>query len=162
MAKQDVRFTDTKRVKELISLMAENGLTEIELVEDKARISLKRGTPGGGGGANVGFAALPITHSHGGGSHAPAAPAAAEVAEEKFVEIKSPMVGTFYTAANPESDPYVSVGTPVGEDSVVCIIEAMKVFNEIRAETSGTIVRLLVQNGQPVEFGQALFLAKPN
>ncbi|MEI8198153.1 MAG: biotin/lipoyl-containing protein, partial [Phycisphaerae bacterium] len=133
MAKSDGRFTDTKRVKELIGLMAENGLTEIELVEDKARISLKRGIPGGGGaslgvgGANM--TSMPMVHAP---VHTPAAPAAA--AEEKFVEIKSPMVGTFYVAANPESDPYVSVGTPVGDDSVVCIIEAMKVFNEIRAE----------------------------
>ena len=161
MAKQpqpDARFTDTKRVKELISLMADHGLTEIELVEDKARISLKRGLPGGAVAQPL--YAAPLPHAPVGGSAPGPAPAAAP--EEKYIEIKSPMVGTFYTAANPESDPFVSVGKPVGDDTVVCIIEAMKVFNEIRAETSGTIVRLMVQNGQPVEFGQPLFLVKPN
>lgn len=155
------QFTDTKRVKELIGLMADHGLTEIELVEDKARIVLKRGGPVVAG--PVAHAA-PVTHA----PHmvaAPSAPVASPapaVAEEKYHEIKSPMVGTFYTAANPDSPAYASVGSPVGEDSVVCIIEAMKVFNEIRAETSGTIIRVLAQNGQSVEFGQPLFLVKPN
>lgn len=153
------QFTDTKRVKELIGLMADNGLTEIELVEDKARIVLKRGGPVVAG--PVAHAA-PVAHHMVAAPSAPVAPAAPAVAEEKFHEIKSPMVGTFYTAANPDSPAYASVGSPVGEDSVVCIIEAMKVFNEIRAETSGTIIRILVQNGQSVEFGQPLFLVKPN
>ncbi len=79
-----------------------------------------------------------------------------------MVAIKSPMVGTFYAAPNPDSDAYVAVGTVVGDDTVVCIIEAMKVFNEIRAETAGTIARILVTNGQVVEFGQALFMVKAN
>ncbi len=71
------------------------------------------------------------------------------------------MVGTFYSAANPESDPYVKIGAPVEKDTIVCIIEAMKVFNEIRAETTGAIVKILVQNGQAVEYNQPLFLVKP-
>ncbi len=67
------------------------------------------------------------------------------------------MVGTFYTASSPESDPFVSIGTPIGPDSTVCIVEAMKIMNEIKAEISGTIEQICVQNGQPVEFGQELF-----
>ena len=72
------------------------------------------------------------------------------------------MVGTFYTAPDPDSPPFVTVGTVIGEDTTVCLIEAMKVFNEIKAEKSGTIVKTLVDNAQPVEFGQKLFLVRPN
>ena len=154
-------FTDTKRVKDLIALMAENGLTEIELVEDKAKIVLRRGTFSG---TAVAASHAPIVH-HAPAAHvatAPAATPAAPAEDTTLVAIKSPMVGTFYTAANPESDPYVSIGSNVDAKSVVCIIEAMKVFNEIHAELSGTIVKMLVSNGQTVEFGQPLFMVKPN
>jgi acetyl-CoA carboxylase biotin carboxyl carrier protein len=157
-------FTDTQRVEELVRLMAENGLTEIELVEDKSRIVLRRGTVSG--------SSLPaggqVSHMH--MSLAPAAPQApasttaapsAPKEDANLVPIKSPMVGTFYTAANPESDAYVSIGSNVDEKSVVCIIEAMKVFNEIHAEVRGTVVKLLVSNGQAVEYGQPLFMVKP-
>ncbi len=82
-------------------------------------------------------------------------------ANEGLVEIASPMVGTFYAAASPEKPPFATVGTKVGPDTVVCLIEAMKVFNEIKAECSGTIERVLVKNGEPVEFGQAIYLVKP-
>ena len=162
MAKQSsgASFTDTKRVRDLVALMAENNLTEIELVEDKSKITLKRG------GAAVPPAPL---HGHAPAAHHVPAPAGlhalaaapAPAPEDNLVAIKSPMVGTFYTAANPDSDPYVGIGSDVGDDSVVCIIEAMKVFNEIRAETSGTIAKILVQNGQVVEYNQPLFLVKP-
>jgi acetyl-CoA carboxylase biotin carboxyl carrier protein len=155
MAKQEVRFTDTRRVKELIGLMADNGLTEIELVEDKSRIVLKRGGPVTAQPAATVSVPVAVAAPVAGQAEVPAAPV------EKFAEIKSPMVGTFYTAASPEADPYVSVGSAVGDHTVVCIIEAMKVFNEIRAETNGTIVKMLVQNGQSVEFGQPLFLVRP-
>jgi acetyl-CoA carboxylase biotin carboxyl carrier protein len=84
-------------------------------------------------------------------------------ADEGLITIKSPMVGTFYSAANPDSDPYVSIGADVEKDkTVVCVIEAMKVFNEIHADATGTISRILVSNGQTVEYGQPLFLVKPN
>jgi acetyl-CoA carboxylase biotin carboxyl carrier protein len=79
---------------------------------------------------------------------------------ESSREIQSPMVGTFYAAASPEARPYVSVGQEVTADTVVCIIEAMKVMNEIKAETSGTIVEVCAENGKPVQFGQALFRVK--
>jgi len=78
------------------------------------------------------------------------------------VRIESPMVGTFYTAANPDSPPFVEIGAKVNEDTVVCIIEAMKIFNEIKAECSGTIQKVLVKNADSVEFGQPLFLVKPD
>ena len=80
---------------------------------------------------------------------------------EDGVEIASPMVGTFYTSQNPESPVFVSVGDSIGEDTTVCIIEAMKIFNEIKAQCKGTITKILVANGDPVEFGQPLFIVKP-
>jgi len=80
---------------------------------------------------------------------------------EALLEIKSPMVGTFYSAPSPDSDPYVSVGSVIGDDTVVCIIEAMKVMNEIRAECAGKVVEVCVQNAQPVEYGQVLYRVRP-
>ena len=78
-----------------------------------------------------------------------------------MIPVKSPMVGTFYSAASPEAKPFVSVGSTVSDETVVCVIEAMKVFNNIQAETRGTIAKVMVANGQAVEFGQTLFLVKP-
>ena len=93
---------------------------------------------------------------------APAAsPTPAPKADDTAVYIKSPMVGTFYRAASPESKPFADTGTKVVENSVVCIIEAMKIMNEIQAEAKGTIIEVLVENGQPVEYGQRLFKVKP-
>jgi acetyl-CoA carboxylase biotin carboxyl carrier protein len=151
-------FTDTKRVKELIALMTENGLTEIELTEDKSRILLRKGSIVAA--APVAHAAAPVA------VHAPAAPAPAPAAapakqEEELLAIKSPMVGTYYAAPGPDAPAYVSIGAPVDEKTVVCIIEAMKVFNPIPAQVNGTVARILVSNGQAVEFGQTLFLVKP-
>lgn len=155
MAKET--FTDNKRVRDLIKLMADHGLTEIELVEDKAKIRLKRDlfpTAVQTVPMHVASPAIPVSPTAASNT-APAAPA------ENLPAIKSPMVGTFYGAANPESEQFVKVGSRVSKDSVVCIIEAMKVFNEIHAETSGTIAKVLVQNGQAVEFNQPLFLITP-
>jgi acetyl-CoA carboxylase biotin carboxyl carrier protein len=159
MAKET--FTDNKRVRDLIKLMADNGLTEVELVEDKSSIRLKRdpapvapmaGTsPGASAVAAVAPAVAPSS---------PPPPAASEKPETAGPSIKSPMVGTFYSASGPDSPAFVKVGSHVDKDTVVCIIEAMKVFNEIKAETTGTIAKILVQNGQGVEFNQPLFLLK--
>jgi acetyl-CoA carboxylase biotin carboxyl carrier protein len=99
------------------------------------------------------IAASPAAAAVGGG--------AAAADEAGLLRIESPMVGTFYAASNPDSPPFASVGTAITADKTVCIIEAMKIFNEIKAECSGTIVRVLVKNGEPVEFGQTLFLVKP-
>ncbi len=154
-------FTDNKRVKDLIKLMADNGLTEIELVEDKAKIRLKRDfAPVAGPAMAVPMAAMP-GHTVAAAMPAPvAAPSGTPAAEENLTPIQSPMVGTFYTAANPDSEPFIKIGSTVGKDTVVCIIEAMKVFNEIRAEVSGVVTKVLVQNGQGVEYNQPLFLVK--
>jgi acetyl-CoA carboxylase biotin carboxyl carrier protein len=91
-----------------------------------------------------------------------AAPAAAPASDEGLVAIESPMVGTYYASPSPDKPPFVSVGGQVGPNSVVCLVEAMKIFNEIKAERSGTIVKVLVQSGQAVEFGQPLFMIKPS
>ncbi len=154
-------FTDNKRVKDLIKLMSDHGLTEIELVEDKAKIRLKRdavpvGMPMPGVPMMMPMAAQPASMPQ----SAPPAPVPAAAADEGLIAIKSPMVGTFYTAANPDSEAFVKIGSSVGKDTVVCIIEAMKVFNEIRAEVSGVVAKILVQNGQPVEYNQPLFMVK--
>ncbi len=159
-------FTDTKRVKDLIALMAENGLTEIELVEDKSRIVLRRGTVSANSGTvSAGFApqmhhSAPVSAPP---AHVSTPSAPAKSSDEGLIAVKSPMVGTFYAAANPESDPFTSVGTEIQKDkTVVCIIEAMKVFNEIHADITGTVAKVLVSNGQVVEFGQPLFMVKAN
>lgn len=162
MAKES--FTDNKRVRDLIKLMTDHGLTEVELVEDKARIRLKRDLPVMGGPAVTAAFPMPIQTGVAGGAAggAAGAGASAPVENENLVSIKSPMVGTFYTAPNPESDAYVKVGSVVTAKTVVCVIEAMKVFNEIHAEISGNVVKILVQNGQAVEFNQPLFLVEPD
>ena len=161
MAKES--FTDNKRVRDLIKLMADHGLTEIELVEDKAKIRLKRDLFPPAVPAPMTPApaiAQPFTHVS---AAAPVPDAGATAAApDNLLSVKSPMVGTFYGAANPESDPFVKIGTRIGKESVVCIIEAMKVFNEIHAEVSGTVAKVLVQNGQAVEFNQPLFLVTPD
>jgi acetyl-CoA carboxylase biotin carboxyl carrier protein len=147
---------EIKDIKQLVRLMVESDLGELDIAEGETKIHLKRGA----GGMPV--PAAPVAPAEGApaaqASSAPAAPAPAS----NLVEIKSPMVGTFYAASSPDSEPYVSSGTVVGEDGVVCIIEAMKVMNEIKAECSGTIVETCVKNAQPVEYGQVLFRVKPN
>lgn len=110
--------------------------------------------------APVAQAAAPLPTNPAPASAAESAGAAAAVAEEGISIVKSPMVGTFYAAASPETPPFTKVGEKVGADSIVCIIEAMKVMNEIQAELSGTITEVLVENGEAVEFGQPLFKVK--
>src|SRR5690606_12894507 len=104
--------------------------------------------------------ARPVAAAPTAGGAAPAA-AAAAASDANLVEIKSPMIGTFYASSSPESPPFVKVGDHIGPTSTVCIIEAMKVFNEIPAEVSGLVVQVLVENGAPVEFGQPLFKIDP-
>jgi acetyl-CoA carboxylase biotin carboxyl carrier protein len=146
---------DVRRIRRLVELMKEHDLSEIDLREGQTRIRLRRGPDDVITMAPQRVAVTP--------SPAPAATkpategASAAAAEEKLAIIKSPMVGTFYTSPNPESPAFVKVGDHVGAETVVCIIEAMKVFNEIPAEISGKIVARLVDNGEPVEFGQPLY-----
>jgi acetyl-CoA carboxylase biotin carboxyl carrier protein len=150
---------DVKKVRRLVELMKEHDLAEIDLRQGEQRVRIRRGgeplamtSPAG---YHVPAAAHGQTHAAPTSSSSAPTPAAAD--DRDMQVIKSPMVGTFYSAANPESPPFVKVGDHVGPDTVVCIIEAMKVFNEIPAEVSGQIAAVLVENNTPVEFGQPLF-----
>jgi acetyl-CoA carboxylase biotin carboxyl carrier protein len=145
---------DVKKVRQLIELMKEHDLAELDLQQGEQRVKIKRGgEPIISAGAQAAYA--PPTHA----SHSsPAAAKPAETpADAHLAVIKSPMVGTFYTSANPDSRPFVKVGDHVGPETIVCIIEAMKVFNEIPAEISGRVAAVLVENGAAVDFGQPLF-----
>ncbi|MFO0973333.1 MAG: acetyl-CoA carboxylase biotin carboxyl carrier protein [Phycisphaerae bacterium] len=149
------------QIKALCDLMVANDLTELMLRDGEDRIVLRRATPGALAPAVA--AAAPVqTMLMPAHVAAQAAPAPVVAAPAPGALIKSPMVGTFYAAADPESPPYVSVGSRVGPETVVCKIEAMKVFNEIKAEVSGAVEAVLVSNAQPVEFGQPLFRVKPD
>jgi acetyl-CoA carboxylase biotin carboxyl carrier protein len=152
---------DLKDIKAIIDLMKKNSVSEFELEKQEFKIRLKRGTNGGGGAiyeeAPV-VAYMPPAAIAGSSAVSTAAPPA--VTSE--VEIKSPMIGTFYRSPSPESAPYIDVGTEVNPDTVVCIIEAMKVMNEIKAEAKGVITQVLIENAKPVEFGQPLFKLRPS
>lgn len=151
---------DIRRVKRLVELMQENELTELDIQQGDMRIQLKRGGPS----ASV----HPPVYAYSGAPVLPPAPlasvpsavtpAAVAVPEERNTQIiKSPMVGTFYSAPNPTSGPFVKVGDTIGPETTVCLIEAMKVYNEIQAECSGKIIAVLAKNGATVEYGTPLF-----
>ncbi len=152
---------DVQKIKELIQIMKENDLVKIDIQHGDDRISLQRAEPPQPIAAGHILTALPGALAPATSSSVQTAPAGQAAGAEATVEIKSPMVGTFYEAPSPDSDPYVEIGGHVDPQTVVCIIEAMKVMNEIRAEISGTVVERLVKNGQAVEYGQALFRVKP-
>jgi acetyl-CoA carboxylase biotin carboxyl carrier protein len=157
MADKDI---DIKKIQELIEMMKANGLEELEIQHGDNKVVLKRHFP-----HSVRHAAAhqPIFMQGPGIEPAPDVSAHAGAQPEKnLVEIKSPIVGTFYAKPSPDADPYVEVGTQVDSRTVVCIIEAMKVMNEIKAETDGTIVETCVRNGQAVEYGQVLFKVRPD
>jgi acetyl-CoA carboxylase biotin carboxyl carrier protein len=154
---------DLKDIKAIIDLMKKNSITEFELERQDSKIKLKRGAnggtpiiqyeePGAGGLAPI---LMPAA--------VPPAPAAAPQipAATGEVEVKSPMIGTFYRAPSPEAASYVEIGNEISPETVVCIIEAMKVMNEIKAEVKGVITQVLVENAKPVEFGQPLFKVRP-
>jgi len=161
---------DLKQIKQIIDLMKRSELTEFAVEEEGFKLKIRRGANGlpvvsSGRSSNSPFpaadttppmpvAAAPVPTA------APPAAAAVSADEAGVSYIKSPMVGTFYRAASPESKPFADAGLKVVENTVVCIIEAMKIMNEIQAEAKGTIVEVLVENGQPVEYGQRLFKLK--
>lgn len=153
---------DLKDIKAIIDLMKKNSISEFEMEREDFKIRLKRGLNSGGGQAYDESPSI---------AYAPAAPAQAVaplpapspsttsgVGES---EVRSPMVGTFYRAPSPESAPYIEVGTEVNPETVVCIIEAMKVMNEIKAEARGVVTQIIAENAKPVEFGQPLFKIRP-
>jgi acetyl-CoA carboxylase biotin carboxyl carrier protein len=150
---------DVRRVRRLVELMQEFDLAEIDLRQAEQRIKLRKDLEpmivhGGVPMAAPAHVAPPPTQQAPAQQAAASAPPA-EAAAGQY--ITSPMVGTFYTASSPDSPPFVKVGDQVGPDTVVCIVEAMKVFNEIPAECSGKIAAVMIDNGAPVEFGQKLF-----
>jgi acetyl-CoA carboxylase biotin carboxyl carrier protein len=145
---------DVRKVRRLVELMKEHDLAEIDLRQGDQRIRLRRGADPY---IATGPAPVVVAPAAAVAASSQTATPAAAASDAHLTVIKSPMVGTFYSSPNPESPAFVKVGDHVGPESVVCIIEAMKVFNEIQAETSGQLVAVLVENGQPVEFGQPLF-----
>jgi acetyl-CoA carboxylase biotin carboxyl carrier protein len=146
---------DIKEIKTIIDLMKKNELSVFEIEKEGFRLKLQRG-PSGQGAAVV---PLPVAVPAKAATTAPeAAPASSKAIDSvPLREIISPMVGTFYRAASPDASPFVDIGRTVTEETVVCIIEAMKVMNEIKAETSGVIAEVVAENGKPVQFGQVLF-----
>lgn len=152
---------DLKDIKAIIDLMKKNSVSEFELEKQDFKIRLKRGTNGGAIAGS--YEDTPVLTYSQQQPNAPvsasAAPAAAPPSTE--LDIKSPMIGTFYRAPSPESASYIEVGSEVNPDTVVCIIEAMKVMNEIKAEAKGQITQVLLENAKPVEFGQPLFKLRP-
>jgi acetyl-CoA carboxylase biotin carboxyl carrier protein len=155
---------ELKDIKAIIDLMKKNSITEFELEEKDSKLRLKRGINGGGVAIPPSEDMTPMVPIMAPLQTAPAiaaAPLAAAPANTGEIEIKSPMIGTFYRSPSPEAGPYVDVGSEVNPETVVCIIEAMKVMNEIKAEVKGVITQLLVENGKPVEFGQPLYKVRP-
>jgi acetyl-CoA carboxylase biotin carboxyl carrier protein len=152
---------DLKDIKAIIEMMKKNSVSEFELEKQDFKLRLKRGPSNGGGAVNYEDPPVltyvpPVAVSPG------VPPAAAAPTASPELEIKSPMIGTFYRAPSPESASYIEVGAEVNPETVVCIIEAMKVMNEIKAEAKGIITQVLVENAKPVEFGQPLFKLRPN
>ncbi|MCX5716478.1 MAG: acetyl-CoA carboxylase biotin carboxyl carrier protein [Candidatus Omnitrophica bacterium] len=148
-----------KEIKELITLMNENNLLELEIEREGMRIKLKR-LPEGGFIQSIESVPAGYMQKAGAGAQPADAKPALEPAR-KLIEIKAPMVGTFYAAPSPESAPYIEVGSTIEVGQVLCIIEAMKLMNEIKSEVKGKIVERLVENAQPIEYGQVLFLVEP-
>jgi len=155
----------TKEIRDLIDFIANTGLNEVNIETEELKLSVKRDRKITQVIESAAQAAAPAPVA---ASAAPAAPGipAAEQADDSspagYLEIKSPMIGTFYRASNPESDQFVNIGDSVGVGQTVCIVEAMKLFNEIESEVSGKIIKVLVDNGTPVEYDQPLFLVDPS
>jgi acetyl-CoA carboxylase biotin carboxyl carrier protein len=154
---------EIQHIRDLIGLMKENELTEIKIIEGDTRLLLKRGSTVVDAPVAVApVMAQPMSAPVQAVASAAAPAPAAKPAEDLGATINSPMVGTFYAAPSPDSENFVRVGDHVNADTVVCIVEAMKVMNEIKADVAGTIQKILVQNAQAIEFGQPLFQVKPD
>ena len=154
---------DVQQVRELIELMVEHDLTEIRIKQGDTTVSLRKGFHG-----EVSVMPAPVVQASAMPPAASAAealaaaePAAEPSEDDGLVPVISPMVGTFYTGSDPDSLPFIKVGQEVSSDTTVCIIEAMKVFNEIKAEVAGTVERIVAANEKAVEFGETLILIRP-
>ncbi|MFH1790681.1 MAG: acetyl-CoA carboxylase biotin carboxyl carrier protein [Candidatus Omnitrophota bacterium] len=145
-----------KKIEEIIELMERYGLSEIDVEEEGVRVHLKKGSGIIERIVEQAPHAAPVPAAS---AAAGSAPGEAKVSANT-TEVKAPMVGTFYRAASPDSNPYCEVGSVIKEGDVLCILEAMKLMNEIKSEVSGKIVEILVANGEPVEFGQVIFIVE--
>lgn len=154
---------ELKEIQALIKFVASQGVDEVDIERDDFKLSIKKHTNAptmvSSQPHSVQLPANPVAPAA--IAATPAAPVAETKVESNLIEIKSPMIGTFYRATNPESPDFVNVGDEVSNGKVVCIIEAMKLFNEIESEISGKIVKVLVDNATPVEYDQPLFLVEP-
>ena len=155
-----------KEIRDLIDFISESGLEEVNIETEEFKISVKRSSPQV---VSASSAPAPAPQASAPASAPPSAPASTPKEEKSsgddssnYITIKSPMIGTFYTTPNPDSDPFVKVGDSIKPGDPVCIIEAMKLFNEIESEVSGKIVKILIENAQPVEYDQPLFLVDPS
>jgi acetyl-CoA carboxylase biotin carboxyl carrier protein len=166
---------DLNLLEQITRLMRDNDLNTVDVRDGNKRVILKRGAAFAAGSGSSGYLLAPqyapsapmsgqnpgLPSGAASASGASSSSGASTADEAGLVAIKSPMVGTFYAASSPDAKPFVSVGSQVDEETDVCIIEAMKVFNNIKAEMKGTIAKVLITNGQTVEFGQPLFMVKP-
>jgi acetyl-CoA carboxylase biotin carboxyl carrier protein len=148
---------DIRKVKKLIELLDESGIAEIEITEGEESVRISRYAAGAPVAAAP-VAAAPVAPPVAAPVAAPAAAPVPEVSEEDGFEVTAPMVGTFYGASSPGAAPYIQVGDRVNEGDTLCIIEAMKMMNQIEADVSGIVKSIRIQNGEPVEFGQVLFV----
>lgn len=161
----------TKEIRDLIEFISQTGLNEVNIETEELKLSVKREAEVSAKMLESLKSAVPAQQAPAPAAPAPTpvtTPAASEAAPAKteetgtYIEIKSPMIGTFYRSSSPESPPLASVGDKVEKGQAVCIIEAMKLFNEIESEVSGTIVKVMVDNASPVEYDQVLFLVDPS
>ena len=156
---------DINLIRRLVKLVETSGISELEIEEKESGIYISKYGSAAPGPVNYTVAQMPQAAPVAAPQAAPAtvsAPQAAPAPAEKLHEIKSPIVGTFYRSPAPDADSYVKVGDRVEQGSVLCIVEAMKLMNEIECDISGTVEKILVDNGRPVEYGQGLFLIKPD
>jgi acetyl-CoA carboxylase biotin carboxyl carrier protein len=158
----------TSEIRDLIDFISKSGLNEVNIETNELKLNVKRepdqkvfkSTPVMAPMAAAPAVAAPVAAAAPAAKAAPAAEPAAS--GKKTLDIKSPMIGTFYRSGNPDNPPFVSVGDKVSKGQTVCIIEAMKLFNEIESEVSGTIVKVMVENASPVEYDQVLFVVEPD
>lgn len=159
----------TKEIRDLIDFISQSGLNEVKIETEELKLSIKRDPEVKTQVVESNVVAAPAIPVAAPAPSAPApsapsdpAPASASASDDNYVAIKSPMIGTFYRSANPESPAFINVGDKVEVGQTVCIIEAMKLFNEIESEVSGTVVKVIAENASPVEYDQVLFLVDPS
>ena len=158
---------DIKEIQNLIRFVAKSGASEVKLETEDIKITIKTTSESAGQAEATIVQQIPVHAAVAPVAAAPAAPAPAKPAKEeedlsKYITVKSPIIGTFYRKPSPDKPNFVEVGSSIGEGDVLCVIEAMKLFNDIESEVSGKIVKILVDNASPVEFDQPLFLVDPS